>query len=294
MQRWEDLGTRLEIGRHRLFVVDLPAERETEVPALILHGFPTSSQDWREVVPALRRSRRVVTFDLLGFGLSDKPDQAYTLFEQADFAEGVATRLALSRVALLTHDVGDSVGGELLARSLEGRLRFEVVQRGLTNGSIYMDLVALSAGQQALLKLPDARLPANLAPAREGLAASLLAITGESHRARAAGHVAELVEGMLPNEGHRLLPRIIRYIEERKQHEARWTGAIERHASPLAIVWGTADPIARVAMAERLAQVRPDAELRLLEGVGHFPMVEHPERFAEALLAGLEKTAERR
>jgi pimeloyl-ACP methyl ester carboxylesterase len=254
---------------------------------LILHGFPTSSMDWSEVVPALRRARRVVAFDLLGFGLSDKPDQAYSLFEQADLAEAVAARLGLGRVALVTHDVGDSIGGELLARSLEGKLGFEVASRVVTNGSIYMDLVELSAGQLALLKLPDARLPENLAPSRDALEASLLGLMGEERRATAAPHVAALVGGMLRDEGARLLPRIIRYIEERRRHEARWTGAIERHASPLAIVWGTVDPIARVAMAHRLAKARPDAELCLLEGVGHFPMVEDPERFGAALLAAL-------
>ena len=92
---------------------------------------------------------------------------------------------------------------------------------------------------------------------------------------------------MLRDDGHLLLPRIIRYVDERRQHERRWTGAIERHPAPLAIVWGADDPIARVAMAHRLAKARPDAELQLLDGVGHFPMVEDPERFGAALLAGL-------
>lgn len=287
MPDWERLGTQREIRGRRLFVVDLPAEREDGPPLFLLHGFPTSSEDWREVAPALRRTRRVVSFDLLGFGRSEKPDQAYSLFEQADLAEGVAQALGLAEVALVTHDVGDSIGGELLARDLEGGLGFEVVRRVITNGSIYMDLVALSPGQRALLELPDARLPESATPSREALAGSLLSLMGEGRRAGAAAHVDALVAGVLHDGGHRLLPRIIRYIEERRRHEARWTGAIERHPSPLAVVWGADDPIARVAMAQRLAAARPDAALCLLEGVGHFPMVEDPERFAAALLAGL-------
>ena len=287
MQPWEQLGAQIEIRGHRLFVVDLPAEREAAPPVLILHGFPTSSLEWREIVPLLRRERRVVTFDLLGFGLSDKPDQAYSLFEQADLAQGVAQRLGLSRVVLATHDVGDSIGGELLARSLEGKLGFEVVQRVIANGSIYMDLVTLSRGQLALLGLPDARLPSRSPPPREALAASLLELMGERHRASAAPLVADMVEGMMHAEGYRLMPRLIRYIEERRRHEPRWTGAIERHPSPLAIVWGEVDTIARVSMAHRLAALRPDASLCVLDGVGHFPMVEDPARFGAAVLAGL-------
>jgi pimeloyl-ACP methyl ester carboxylesterase len=83
------------------------------------------------------------------------------------------------------------------------------------------------------------------------------------------------------------LPRTIRYIEERRRNQARFTGAIESHPSPLAIVWGADDPIAVVDMATRLKGVRPDAPLDILRGVGHFPMVESPRRFEEAVLRAL-------
>ena len=58
-------------------------------------------------------------------------------------------------------------------------------------------------------------------------------------------------------DGHRLLPRLIRYIEERRRNERRFTGAIERHPSPLAVVWGPDDPIAVPAMVDRLARPGP-------------------------------------
>ena len=45
------------------------------------------------------------------------------------------------------------------------------------------------------------------------------------------------------------------------------------------MVWGTDDPIAVPAMADRLAAARPDARVVLLDGVGHYPMVEAPDRF---------------
>jgi pimeloyl-ACP methyl ester carboxylesterase len=92
---------------------------------------------------------------------------------------------------------------------------------------------------------------------------------------------------MITNDGgQRLLPRLVRYIEERRRDEARFTGAIERHPSPLTVVWGRDDPIAVAAMASRLARARPDLRLQLLDGVGHYPMVEAPDRFLDALAAG--------
>jgi pimeloyl-ACP methyl ester carboxylesterase len=53
-------------------------------------------------------------------------------------------------------------------------------------------------------------------------------------------------------------------------------------------VWGALDPIAVLPMAERLASVRPDASLTVLDDVGHYPMLEAPGRFAAAVLAGLD------
>ncbi len=59
-------------------------------------------------------------------------------------------------------------------------------------------------------------------------------------------------------DGHLLLPRLIRYIEERRAHESRYTGAIEAHPSALcSILWGADDPIALVSMAARLHEARP-------------------------------------
>ena len=69
--------------------------------------------------------------------------------------------LGLDEVALLTHDMGDTVGGELLARSLEGTLGFGIGRRVITNGSIYLAMAQLTVGQQALLAAPDEMLPAD-------------------------------------------------------------------------------------------------------------------------------------
>ncbi len=110
----------------------------------------------------LAAHRRVVLFDLLGFGLSDKPDRAYRLVDQADLAVTLCAELGLERLGLLTHDIGDTVGGELLARQLEGAWDVEVTDRVLVNGSVFMDLVHLSDGQRLLESLPDERLAAGV------------------------------------------------------------------------------------------------------------------------------------
>lgn len=285
VRAWERAGRRVRAGEHGIFVLDHEPPRSEGDPVLILHGFPTCSFDWRHVLGLIGARRRVVIPDLLGYGLSDKPlDHRYSLFEQADIVEEVLRALGLERVALLTHDMGDSVGGELLARALEGS-GIDVTARVVTNGSIYMDLVRLSAGQELLLSLPDATLPAAEAPGPELFKPGLAATFGPG-TPPAEDELDAQWELIARGGGNRILPRLIRYVEERREHESRWTGAIERHPSPLAIVWGTQDPIALIAMAERLAASRPDATLVRLD-VGHYPMIESPEPFARAVTDAL-------
>ena len=284
--QWTALGERRSLLGHRIFVADVPAERDGDVPPLlVVHGFPTSGIDFFAVLELLRARRRVVLLDLLGFGLSDKPDQPYSLFAQADLVEAVVADCGIEQVDLLTHDMGDSVGGELLARSVEGSLRFDVRRRVITNGSIYLDMAHLTDGQKFLLALPDERMSGGEGFDPPTFAATLAALFGEASTAD-PGHLlaaAQLVGG----DGFALLPRLIRYVEERRQHEGRWTVAIERHASPLTIVWGDRDPVAVWAMAERLRSARADADLVRLDGIGHWPMIEAPERFAAAVDSAL-------
>jgi pimeloyl-ACP methyl ester carboxylesterase len=284
VRAWEARGHRTAVDGRSVWVLDVPAlDDGAEDPLLVLHGFPSCSFDWRHVLDALRAHRRVIAVDFLGFGLSDKPDLRYGMRLQADVVEAVARDLGLTSVALLTHDMGDTVGGELLARSLENTLPFAVTRRVLTNGSIYIDMAHLTTGQQLLLSLDDA--PTDLVQA-DGFKAGL---AGTFSPKSAVGDDELDAQWLLAerNDGHRLLARTIRYIEDRRAEERRFTGAIETHASPLAVVWGADDPIAVVAMTDALRRARPDAHVTILDGVGHYPMIEAPDRFAAAVTAGL-------
>ena len=161
---WRARGRDRILDGHRVFTVDVPsAGVATAPPLLVLHGFPTSSFDFHRVVDGLAAHRRVVLFDYLGFGLSAKPDRPYRLVDQADLAVALLGELGIDRLGMLTHDIGDTVGGELLARQLDGTWDVEVTDRVLTNGTVFMDLVQLSAGQRLLEALPDERLDAGVA-----------------------------------------------------------------------------------------------------------------------------------
>jgi pimeloyl-ACP methyl ester carboxylesterase len=290
---WEALGARRRLCGEQIFTVDAPAiGAERHPPLLVLHGFPTSSFDYAAVLEGLRAGRRVVLFDMLGYGLSAKPDRSYTMALQADVAAAYVASLGIDRVALLSHDMGDTVGGELLARRAEGTWPVEVTSRVVTNGSIYIEQAHLTNGQQLLLSLPDDLLPAGVPIDVTTITQSLRDTFSPSTPLVPAGWpedpVPPAAAQVVHDDGHRMLPRLIRYIEERRANERRFTGAIETDPAPLRVVWGLDDPIAVASMVDTLVGARPDATAVRLEGVGHYPMVEAPARFLDAVLPGLD------
>jgi pimeloyl-ACP methyl ester carboxylesterase len=295
---WLERGRHVQVGDLRIFTVDVPAARDVgREPLVVLHGFPTSSFDFHLVVDDLARLRRVLLIDMPGFGFSSKPDVPYHVESTADVLQEVLAQLLdlgdsadearVPSLALLTHDMGDTVGGELLARQAEGRWNVEITRRVVTNGSIYIDMAHLTDGQLLLLSLPDERLARSIdvsgATMKEALRATF------SQASVVDDEELDAAWDMISHEaGDTLLPRLIRYIEDRRRNESRYTGAIVEHPSPLGIVWGSEDPIAVEAMASRLHAERPDSSLNVLVGVGHYPMLESPAAFAEAVVTTLD------
>lgn len=315
---WHALGEHRRTAHGEVFTIDLPGPTgpATPDPVVVLHGFPTSSADWRHVLDALGRGqRRVVLFDFLGFGLSDKPDIRYGIDLHADTTVELLDMLGIRRCVLVSHDMGDTVGGELLARTMpigsipadpawaapagtapptSGRggppppLELNVTGRVVVNGSIYLELAALTPGQQRLWALPDERLDERLGAfiGGESLAEGLAGVCHPDHRP-GEDELAAMVAAIEHHDGHLLLPRLIRYLDDRRRAEERYTGAIEQHPGPLQILWAQQDPVAVAAMGERLARRAPGAVLHRLDGFAHYPMVEDPGRFGTVLAAAL-------
>ena len=88
---------------------------------LLIHGFPSASWDWEGLWEKLTEHYYVITLDMLGFGLSDKPkDARYLISEQADIFETFLQNLGIQDYHILAHDYGDTVAQELLARQVSG------------------------------------------------------------------------------------------------------------------------------------------------------------------------------
>jgi haloalkane dehalogenase len=96
----------VEVNGSRLHYVDVGQGD----PILLLHGNPTSSYLWRNVIPELTAWGRCIAPDLIGFGKSDKPDIPYRVFDHAQYIAGFIAALGLRRLRLVLHDWGGFVG----------------------------------------------------------------------------------------------------------------------------------------------------------------------------------------
>jgi pimeloyl-ACP methyl ester carboxylesterase len=181
LRAWYRRGHFVDVWGHRVFCArilctapPLPSDAAPRPTFVLVHGYPSSSFDYADVVDALARHGDVFTHDHVGFGFSSKPRTGfcYSVFEHADVACAVWSSAALSRAVIVAHDMGDSVVAEVLARRTRGLLPPSLPPSTFagvlfTNGGMRIRLANLRFGQRVLLTPVGqflARLMANLDP----------------------------------------------------------------------------------------------------------------------------------
>ncbi|HEY1057902.1 MAG TPA: alpha/beta hydrolase [Limnobacter sp.] len=286
LQDWRSSGKTLSWREFSIFYQD-SATGDTAAlskPVLLMvHGFPTSSFDFEPVWSALAERYRLLAFDMLGYGCSDKPvDWQYSIFQQADIAEALMASHGLRQATLLTHDVGDTVGQELLARHNEGRLSFEIQQLVLLNGGLFPETHRPLLIQRLLLSPLGPLLSrfTSKAKFRESLRNVCSAELKEQD-------IDDAWAQMTFNNGNRRFHQLIRYMQERRDNRSRWVGALQQSKCPLAVVDGVEDPISGGHMVDRFEELVPGHPTVRLVGLGHYPHLENPKRFLDAVLSVL-------
>lgn len=276
IESWRSSGEFLAWRGHRVFV----RARGEGPPLLLVHGFPTASYDWHAVEPALARQHRVIAFDLLGFGWSDKPaGHDYRIAGQADLAEAVLAHFGIREASVLAHDYGDTVAQELLARQREGRASWRLTRLGLLNGGLFPE-THRPLPVQRLLASPIGGLVARMMRYPQ-FARSMQRICCRPLAETDLRALWQLIEY---HDGRAAIPRLIRYMAERRVHRERWVGALVDPPVPVRLVNGSADPISGAHMVARYRELVPDADVVALPGIGHYPQLEAPEAVVAAWL----------
>ncbi len=100
------------IGLEYTFIhyIDATAKVKTDHVFLLLHGNPTSSYLWRNIIPNLTSFGRCVAPDLMGFGMSGKPDINYSFQDHFKYINEFILKLDLKKITLVLHDWGGAIG----------------------------------------------------------------------------------------------------------------------------------------------------------------------------------------
>ena len=104
-------------------------------PVLFLHGNPTSSYLWRNVIPHVSPLARCIALDLIGMGKSDKPDIEYRFVDHSKYVEGFIEALGLRNITFVIHDWGSALGFHYARRhedNVKGLAFMEAIVRPLT------------------------------------------------------------------------------------------------------------------------------------------------------------------
>lgn len=251
-------------------------------PLLLIHGFPTSSSDWRAIWPPLARRYRLIAPDLLGFGHSAKPwPHRYSIIEQADIVESLLAHLHIGSWHLLAHDYGDTVAQELLARHEASESAPGLRSICFLNGGLFPETHRPLAIQRLLMS-PLGGLVARLS-SRRSLGTSMQRIFGARTQPESAT-LDEFWQAICCNNGKPALAGLIGYMQERVDRRERWVGAMQASALPLKLIDGTADPISGAHMVQRYRQLVPNGDVSELAGIGHYPQIEAPEQVVAAYL----------
>lgn len=282
---WKSRGERIAVrlGDHEFRI---SSHRQGSGPTLtLLHGFPTSSHDWGDTIAQLP-DFDTLTFDFLGFGDSDKPDDhEYSIHEQADLVEAIWSHHGVRATFLAVHDYAVSVTEELLARRIEERLSVDLLGAVFLNGGIYPDLHRALPAQEALL---DAERGPRIGQmvTEETFTASLL-VTFPPNRPPAADVLHELWCGVANRDGQRIGYRLIKYMLDRRRHAERWTAALEKPDVPCRFVWGMLDPVSGGHVVPRIRERLPNCPLVCLDAVGHWPAIEDPDAVVRSIRASV-------
>ncbi len=250
-------------------------------PLLLIHGYPTASYDWVRVWPRLAERYSLFALDLLGFGLSDRPSETgYPIALQADVCMALLEDGGVANPHVLAHDYGDTVAQELLAREREGRL--PLASMVFLNGGLFPETHRARPIQKLLANPMLGPLLAR-GMGYGKFERTMLSISGREPPTRE--ELTDLWTLIEQGEGRVALARLISYMEQRRRNRPRWVGALVESNVPRRLICGAVDPVSGRHLAERYRELVPDPDVVVLEGVGHYPQLEAPDRVVDEYLS---------
>ncbi len=252
-------------------------------PVLLIHGFPTSSHLWRNVMPTLAQTHRAIAIDLPGYGLSDKPlDIRYNFSFFESLIDGFLDALGIEKTALVVHDLGGPVGLRWAIRHRERLTKLVIL-----NTLVYPETSWAVKAFLLALKLPGTR---GFLVSPQGLVGAMK--FGVEHKERLTRPVlTPYTEPFLGKDARKALIKAGSGLSVRGLAEI--ARELPRLGVPIRIIYGKNDRILpdMAKTAARLESDLPGAQVTALSGCGHFLQEDEPEKLG-ALIARFLKDGE--
>jgi pimeloyl-ACP methyl ester carboxylesterase len=255
---------------------------KTAPTILLLHGFPTSSHMFRNLIPALADRYHVIAPDLPGFGFSDTPDRKrfrYTFEQLAKVIDIFTETIGIERYGIYVFDYGAPVGFRLALAHPE-RVTAIISQ----NGNAYAE--GLSQGWNPIQKYWKEPTPENRAALRDFLtpeATKSQYLYGVQDQTLVAPEAYQLDSALLARPGNDeiQLDLFLDYASNVALYP-KFQEYFRTKRPPLLAVWGKNDPFFLPPGAEAFKRDNPNAEVHFYD-TGHFALETHHREIADAI-----------
>lgn len=241
-------------------------------PAILLHGTPFSSSEWRRIAPVLSRQRRVYCFDMLGYGRSDKPDDDVSRGVQNRLFAALYSHWGLKDPDVIAHDFGGSTA--LRAHLLDG-----LNYRSL----MLIDPVAISPQGSPLVQAAkeNERVFTGLPPyVHEAILRAY--IGGAVANTLRNDEMALYLAPWLGAEGQKAFWRQVAQMDDKYSREVEWRYGEIR--CPVTILWGENDEWIPLEDGRELASRIPDARFQTVPNAKHLVQEDAPEAIVSTVL----------
>lgn len=258
----------------RTFAGDVAYLRKGQGPALLLlHGIPSSSYLWRDVIDPLSQTFDVLAPDLLGYGDSDKRlDADLSIAAQARYMVAVLESLGIHQAAVAGHDIGGGIAQLMAVDEPQRVARLILIDSVVDSNWPVPDIARLKQPVWDQI-LANRDLRDGL---RKGLEAGILTegrVTDEL--------VDEWTRPFQDLGGRRAYLRAARALNNRDlTSRARHIEEIE---TPTLILWGANDKFLEPRWAETLKHKLRDSTVEIIDPGGHFLPIDRPDAVAEAI-----------
>ncbi len=255
---------------------------------LLLHGFPTSSFMFRELIPLLALDYHVVAPDYPGFGLSSAPPASqwnYTFDHLYEVIHAFTHQLGLDSYSLYMQDYGGPVGFRLASRHPE-KVQALIIQ----NSNAYEE--GLTEAGLPLKTFGETGDPKVGAVLEEFLTLEMTRfqfLEGAAHPERVSPDNWLVVQPLLDRTGNKEIQMaLFRDYASNVAAYPSWHEYLRRSQPPVLVTWGQNDPIFSTKNVDELQRDVHNIEVHLLDG-GHFALDEYPGEIAAFMRAFLAK-----